>query len=793
MKNKLFIFFLIFVFFTNYSFSEEFRFETSKIEILENGDVIKAIDGKAFSANKNIEVEALKFEYKKSLNILEAYDGIAYIKSDGIQIYFEEIKIDQNLSLISTVNKTKIIDIKRDLILRSENVNYDKKNKMLESKYKSNLEDNSNNKISMESFQYNIENNILKIRGLSLLDFKKNVYKTEIAYINTKTKNLFGKDIEINLNNETFNKENEPRLKGRSVVDNQNFTEVTKGIFTTCKKNDKCPPWQLSAKKIKHDKKKQIIDYKNAWLKIYDVPVFYFPKFFHPDPTVKRKSGFLIPTLASSSSEEYLSLPYFKVISQNKDLTFTPRFYSTDKFLLQTEYRKVTANSKSIADFSISGATNENTKNHIFYNLDRDLNFDYFEDTNLKLRVEQISNDTYLKSNNLESEIIKDKSVLENSLILDFYSEDTSIDADITIYEHLDRDKTDRYEFILPRVNLTKKLKNKTKLDGEFELKSNNLIRNFDTNIYEKTNINNLIFTSSPKISKYGFYNDYEFIVKNSNSDGQNSSNYEENNDHYVGALFQYNSSLPLIKESKDFQNILNPKMTLKISPEHTKDKRDAFTRLDVNNVYGLNRFASDDSLEGGISITYGNEFQRINKKTSKENLVLKIANNLRLKENPDLPRNNQMNQKTSNFFGEISYSPTEFFTTKYNFTKKNDFDEITYENATTKLNFKNFVTSLDYVNENDTADKVSYLLGELKYNLNQSNNIAFSSRKNKEKDLTEYYNLMYQYKNDCLAASIEYNKNYYEDRDVKPEENIYLKLTIMPFGQIASTPNLKE
>ena len=51
----------------------------------------------------------------------------------------------------------------------------------------------------------------------------------------------------------------------------------------------------------------------------------------------------------------------------------------------------------------------------------------------------------------------------------------------------------------------------------------------------------------------------------------------------------------------------------------------------------------------------------------------------------------------------------------------------------------------------------------------------------------------MYQYKNDCLAASIEYNKNYYEDRDIKPEENIFLKLTIIPFGEVASTPNLKE
>ena len=57
---------------------------------------------------------------------------------------------------------------------------------------------------------------------------------------------------------------------------------------------------------------------------------------------------------------------------------------------------------------------------------------------------------------------------------------------------------------------------------------------------------------------------------------------------------------------------------------------------------------------------------------------------------------------------------------------------------------------------------------------------------------MTEYYNLMYQYKNDCLAASVEYNKEYYEDRDIKPSENIFFKLTIIPFGE-ASSPNLKN
>ena len=87
--------------------------------------------------------------------------------------------------------------------------------------------------------------------------------------------------------------DNEPRLKGNAIFLNKESTIIKKGVFTTCKKTDNCPPWELSSDKITHDKTKKIIYYDDAWLRMYDVPVLYFPKFFHPDPTVKRQSGFI--------------------------------------------------------------------------------------------------------------------------------------------------------------------------------------------------------------------------------------------------------------------------------------------------------------------------------------------------------------------------------------------------------------------------------------------------------------------------------------------------------------------
>jgi LPS-assembly protein len=129
------------------------------------------------------------------------------------------------------------------------------------------------------------------------------------------------------------------------------------GIFTSCKINDNCPPWSIKADEIIHDKIKKDMIYKNAILKIYDVPVLYFPSFFHPDPSVKRRSGFLQPQFNNSETlGSSLYIPYFKTLGPDADLTFKPTFFEKstkfekEKYLLQGEYRKKYKNSSLIAD-----------------------------------------------------------------------------------------------------------------------------------------------------------------------------------------------------------------------------------------------------------------------------------------------------------------------------------------------------------------------------------------------------------------------------------------------------------
>ncbi len=520
----------------------------------------------------------------------------------------------------------------------------------------------------------------------------------------------------------------------------------------------------------------------------------YFPKFFHPDPTVKRKSGFLIPSIKNSpNSNSYLSLPYFSVLSMNKDITFTPRFFTDDKFLFQTEYRQTNKNSNHQTDLSFFDENKKDSKTHFFYRYTRIFDFKYFEESSLNFKIEKTSNDTYLRANKLTSPLIRNYNVLENSIGLDLYSKNLSINSEIKIFEDLDKTSNDRYEFILPKLNLIKKFETPAFLDGNFLFKSKNFIRSYATNILEKTNINDFIFDSNPKISKLGFYNNYNMIIKNINSDASNSDDYKENEKFYLSGIFQYNSSFPLAKETSNSLSIFKPKMSIKLSPKHTKDQSNKEgSRLDVDNIFNINRLSSDNSIEGGASLAFGGDYKIFDEKKSREIFEIKFANNFRFEKNNDLPKNNQIGEKTSNFFAEFSYNPNEYLSTNYNLSTRNNFTDVSYENLNVEISLNNFVTTFDYLNENNTADKNSYLTNTLKYSVDKSNSLSFSTRENKSLNLTEYYNLIYEYKNDCLAASIEYNKDYYDDRDIKPEENIFLKLTIIPFGE-TSSPNLKN
>ena len=144
-----------------------------------------------------------------------------------------------------------------------------------------------------------------------------------------------------------------------------------------------------------------------------------------------------------------------------------------------------------------------------------------------------------------------------------------------------------------------------------------------------------------------------------------------------------------------------------------------------------------------------------------------------------------------SDFVGLFEYKHNDNFKFNYDFSIKNNLEDKNYELFGFEYYLKNLTTRFEYLNENNTNLKSSYLKNETKYKFNDKNSLIFETIENKEKSFTEYYNLIYQYENDCLRAGIEYNKEYYSDKELKPSENLLFKITILPFGGF-NTPNLK-
>ena len=96
------------------------------------------------------------------------------------------------------------------------------------------------------------------------------------------------------------------------------------------------------------------------------------------------------------------------------------------------------------------------------------------------------------------------------------------------------------------------------------------------------------------------------------------------------------------------------------------------------------------------------------------------------------------------------------------------------------------------FLEKNNVVGQESYLSNKTTFDLNDSASLSFSTRRNKELNLNEYYNLIYEYRNDCLKAALEYKKDYYEDRDLKPMEQLFFSLTVIPLGT-ANSPNLNK
>ena len=770
--------------------SDEVKIESTNIDISDQGNIILAKDAEIQIPSKKLKIKSNKLKYVKNKNIINFSGNVIFNDEiNNLTIKGDKINYERNRDLVfsdgdATLNIEKNYKIKSKNIYHDINLNkiYGSEETLVEDKF-------GNFYFLKKNFEFDLLEEKIKTKKSIILDKNGNKYVFEDLIINLKNNEIAGKEIKIEFDDGYFgNNNNDPILKGRSAYSNKDELKIYKAVFSTCNiKNKKCRGWEVNTKEFNHDKKKKIFEYNDSWLKLFDYKVFFLPYFNHPDPSVKRKSGFLTPSYSTSESLGIsLNIPYFKTLSVDKDITFSPRFYANKSFLLQNEYRQALRNSKILSDFSFL-IGDAGTKGHFFFNQLGKFN----DNTKFELNLQNVKGDNYLKNHKLTdtSKIVKDDNLLISNLDINWNFDKAKLETSFKIFEDLSRNYHDRYQYVFPDFKFSRNLDLPKNYNGKFNFDSYGYNKNYDTNVIEAIITNDFLFSSNDFVNSNGLISNYDILLKNSNSYSNNSTNFDENSSYDLFGTIKLDAGLPMQKNKDNFIHFIKPVVSIMYSPNGNRDLSSKDITLNYNNVFNINRIGNPHQVEGGKSLTAGLEFKRLNPDGTNA-IDFKFANVMKTKENIKLPKKSKLNKTRSDIFGNLNYYFSNNYKIGYFFSYDRDLKYSNSDEIDLTYGVNNFVTSFSYHTEGNDLEEKENLKNNTSFHLDEENIIKFEIAKDLQDDFTQYYDLIYEYKTDCISLNLKYNKSFYSDGNLEPNSNLTFLVKIIPFTELG-VPNV--
>ena len=770
--------------------AETILFDSKNIKIEQNGNMIFASKGVAKIPSKNLQIEGDKFIYDKLNSELTIFDNVKYLdKENDITIKSQKLLYKELKNELFSQNETKV-NIGNKYQVNSSNVLFERNINLISSNKFTKVNDQTDNKFEFkDGLIFNTFSEIISSKQVKIIDQNRNKYFFKNSKLNLKLNEIVGKEVKVDFIDSFFgNINNDPILMGKSILSNNENTKIYKTVFSTCNiENKRCRGWELQSEIFTHDKTRKLFEYENSWLKVFDKKLFYLPYFNHPDPTVKRKSGFLTPFYKGSNNlGSSINIPYFYAISDSRDLTFKPRLYSSNDYIIQSEFREAFKNSNLISDFSIN--RKENTNTHFFAKLDGLIG----DKTDYKIQIQNVTNDNYLKIHDIKeyTSLIDSDSTLTSFISLERnIDDDTNLKSTIKLYEDLSKNDNDKYQYIFPDFNFSKNINLDDSYNGNFQFLSSGFQKIYETNKYEALINNDFNFNSYDYISSRGIKTDYSLLLKNYNTYSENSTIYESKNDHEIFSTFLLKSEFPLKKEFENSKNFLKPIIQARISPTNGKNISSSDTRLEYDNLFSPNRIGRSDMVEKGNSVTVGLEFEKQNLNNERI-LGFNLGNVLKDKKNEDLPIKTKLNETRSDIIGNVFYKLNDNIELNYNFSYDRDFDYSNYDSINAIFGLNKFVTSFDYITENHDFGDSELITNDTIYKFTDEKQIKFNTTKDLKDDFTQFYKLSYEYETDCLMASFEYQKKFFRDGNLVPDESLFFLIKFIPFAEIRGAAN---
>ena len=744
---------------------------------------------------ENLNVQSLKMIIDKKSKISIFQNEVSAKDEKNNELLTEYAEYDKTLQLFKTFGETTVLT-SSGFIIEGDDIIYDKNKNYITSSKPAKIKDLEQNEVFLDSFEYSVINSFFKSTGkIVVLDSKNNKYNFSQIFIDEKKKEIVGTDAKSFLNQNDFilNEKNKPRIFSNTVNITDKGSKFTKSVFTLCdyRENDKCPPWSIQAQEMLHDKKKKTVFYDNAVIKIYDFPVLYLPKISHPDPTVGRRSGFLVPAFSDTKNlGSALDVPYYWALNKDKDLTLRNKFFASENPLFLGEYRQAFKNSNLLVDFGYTAGYKKTTtvkkpgdKSHFFSSFVKSFRGKNNSDNNIEITIQNVSNDKYLKLYKIKSNLVEyENDTLKNSISFNSENENSFLGLNASAYETLKDGYNDKYEYILPDVIYDRNLFASNKY-GKLDLTSNLNIHNYDTNKFTKFLVNDLDWKFKTNNFLTGVKGNLLGKLKNVNYEAKNTSEYKEDTEtEFFGAL-GYLTQVDLYKKDSKSNNLLTPKILFRYAPGNMR-KDDSKVKLNAKNVFNLDRLNSNNNFESGLSATLGFDYEI---KNLGRQVNLSAGQVISEKENKDMPSTSSLDDKLSDLVGTTKVEINENLDFNYDFALDQNYNDLNYNEIGFNYDAKPVKFDIDYLQEKKHIGDQEYFKTNLEYSKGDNGLFGFEVKRNLVTNSSEYYNLSYEYLNDCLRAGLVYRREFYNDSELESENSLMFKVTLTPFGDISS------
>ena len=793
MKNKILI--PIIVLFLNINlYAEDIFIEAKEITLNKKNKTT------IFKNNVKVETDDKKItsqfaEYNKSSQEIILRDSITATDNLNNVIKTNYAKYNNINNTFETKGPTSLVT-SENYSLEGTDLYFDNKNKIIKSNKNSILKDINGNKIYFENFEYIANDNIFKSIGfVKILDKFDNTYEFSQIYIDTKKKEVLGTDIKAYLDHQDFkiNNKNDPRIFANTLKLGENKSVFNKSVFTLCefKENEKCPPWVLQANKMTHDNKKKTIYYDDVVVKIYDIPIFYFPYLSHPDPSVKRRSGLMPPTLSDSKNlGAGVALPYFWAVDVDKNFTITSKLFVDENPLFLAEYHQAFKDSNLLTDFGYtegykktSKTKKAGSKSHFFSKFIKNFKGEMGSDNSLSLVVQNVSDDKYLKLYKIDSNLVDyNQDVLENSVNYTYATKESFFGIDISMYETLKDDYNDKYEYIFPEIIFDKNILSSEKF-GNLEIQTNFKAHKYDTNKFTNFFVNDLEWESNDYIFNSKFKNKFLGKLKNINYEASNVDVYKDKTTNELFGAIGLLSEIDFQKKIGETTSLLTPKLMMKIAPGSMR-KDTGGSRLTPLDAFNIDRINKIDNFETGNTVTLGFDLD-IKNEINKFNFS--VAQIISDKENKKISTKTGLDEKMSDLVGNLSLEINETLEFTHQFAVDQNYGELNYNDFGSNIKLGNMGLNFNYIEEDKHIGNQEYLKTKINYENKDRSLISFETKRNLITNSSEFYDLSYKYINDCLKAGLVYRREFYNDSELEAENSLMFNITLTPFGNINS------